>query len=479
MKIRPIILAGGSGKRLWPLSRERYPKPFLNIEKKYSFLQETILRLENIPSLMSPIVVCNEEHRFLVSDHLKDINCNPAKIILEPTGRNTAPALTLAAMYCMSISDNDDEVLLALPADHSISDTSDYCKALISGCTVVEKNGIVTFGIVPTSIETGYGYLKMGPKQDGPQPGILKEFLEKPNRALASEMIAAGDYFWNSGIFGMKPSIWLEKIRHYEPEIFRSCRDAIQAGSSDNDFFRPHAETFKQCISKSIDYAVMEKIPHEKNAEPNYWILPMNVGWSDVGTWASLWKHSVKDDAGNLFVGDPYTIDVKNSLIISTHRTIAAAGLENTIVVETADAILIANQDKEDKLKDLLNKFDQDHQDLKLHHHKVHRPWGTYEILDSTQNFQVKKLVVNPNQSLSLQKHSHRAEHWVVVKGQAHITRGDDHLVLYENQSAYIPVGIKHRLENLDETPLEIIEVQSGDYFGEDDIVRYEDKYNR
>ena len=426
---------------------------------------------------MSPIVVCNEEHRFLVSDHLSDINHNPAKIILEPVGKNTAPALTLAALY--SISEFDDEVLLVLPADHSIIDTLGYCKALTSGCKTVEKNGIVTFGVVPTSVETGYGYMKMGPKQEGSQPRILIEFLEKPDVALASEMIAAGDYFWNSGIFAMKPSVWLEKIQHFEPEIFRSCRDASQMGNSDNNFFRPHADTFKGCISKSIDYAVMEKIARNNDVESNCWIIPMDVGWSDVGTWASLWKQSIRDDADNLLIGNPYTLDVKSSMIISTHRTIAAAGLENTLIVETADAILIANRDREDNLKDLLNKFDPDHQDLKLHHHKVHRPWGTYEILDSAENFQVKKLVVNENQSLSLQKHSHRAEHWVVVKGRAHLTRGNDHFILSVNQSAYIPVGVKHRLENLDQTPLEIIEVQSGDYFGEDDIIRYEDKYNR
>ena len=501
MKIQPVILSGGSGTRLWPLSREQYPKQLLPLTGgDKSLLQETVLRLQlqkqsplaDDVKLNDPLIVCNEQHRFLVAEQLRLIKHKVNRIILEPCGRNTAPALTLAALAC-SENGNADDVMLVMPADHVIRDTAAFQRAVANGLTLAQANALVTFGIVPTQPETGYGYLRLGDKIDQ-LPGqttpvvenvfMLAAFVEKPDLATAQHYLDSKAYLWNSGMFMMKAGIWLQEIERHNPGIAAACRAAYTDGSSDLDFYRVNTEKFAACPSDSIDYAVMEHTATQslsslKPGDAFGAVVPLDAGWSDVGAWSSLWEVGAQDVAGNVMRGDVITHEVSNSFVHAEHRLVAAVGLQNLIVVETADAVLIANKDNSQDVKHIVNLLKAQERDEHLVHRKVYRPWGAYEGVVAGDRFQVKRITVNPGASLSLQMHHHRAEHWIVVRGTAKVTRGEDQFLLGENESTYIPLGVTHRLQNPGSLPLEIIEVQSGSYLGEDDIVRFEDVYGR
>jgi len=488
MSIQPVILAGGSGTRLWPLSRELYPKQFLPLLGERSLLQETLGRLEGLPDVTTPIIVCNEEHRFLVAEHLRQMDISPRAIALEPTGRNTAPALTLAALILSSEptlgegsgkATDDSPVMLVMPADHVIKDVPAFQQALISGARLASAGNLVTFGIVPTSAETGYGYIHKGNKHG--TAFQVAEFVEKPDQDTAEKMLASGEYLWNSGLFMMTPSVWLEELERHRPDIASACRTAHAASKLDGDFYRPDSDLFSACPSESIDYAVMEQVGAASGSNSSECLaVPLEVGWSDLGAWSALWEEGSKDAKGNVIQGDVYAHDsMEDSLLISKSRLIAAAGLKDIIVVETADAILVAHKDSVQDVKDLVTRLNKDERPEQHNHRKVHRPWGTYETVDVGGRFQVKRLSIKPGAALSLQMHHHRAEHWVVVSGTAKVTCGDKEFLLTENQSTYVPVGVQHRLENTGTITTEIIEVQTGSYLEEDDIVRFEDRYNR
>ena len=487
MALYPVILAGGSGTRLWPLSREFYPKPFLKVVGDNSMLQDTILRLDGIDDLSPPIVVCNEEHRFLVAEHARQIKHDTRSIILEPVGRNTAPALTLAALSIQANSEGDDSVMLVLSADHVITDVDAFQTAIVQGLRLASQGCVVTFGIVPTGPKTAYGYIRKGNVHTSTRQEIngsaeayqLASFVEKPSESVAIQMLDTGEYLWNSGMFVMKTSIWLEQLENFRPDIAESCRQAHKNGDQDGVFYRPNAEEFAACPPDTIDYAVMERITENSSNGPASVIVPLDAGWSDVGAWSALLDVQPRDDDGNVIQGDVYTHRMKNSLVMGQHRLVAAIGLENVIVVETADAVLVAHSDHVEEVKELATQLKQDERYEQENHRKVHRPWGWYETVDSGPGFQVKRLTVNPGAALSLQIHHHRAEHWVVVRGTAKVTTGDEVSYLHENESTHVPIGEQHRLENPGSIPLEIIEIQSGSYLGEDDIVRFDDRYNR
>lgn len=468
--IVPVILSGGSGTRLWPLSREHYPKQLLAFVGESTMLQETVRRLEGAPGTARAVVVCNEEHRFLVAEQLREIAHLPQDILLEPFGRNTAAALTLAAL---AISKQDPHsVMLAMPADHVIRDLDAFHAAVKKGQDEARAGKLVTFGIVPTQPETGYGYIRKGPMLASGNAHQVDRFVEKPDADTARRYLASGDYLWNSGIFMMTATHWLEEIRRFRPDIADACAAAWQEGQRDMDFFRVGKDAFGRCPSESIDYAVMEKTD-------NAVVIPLDAGWSDIGAWSSLWEASQRDPDGNVLRGDVAAIDTHNALLIAKHRFVAAVGLDGIIVVETADAVLVAHKDCAQDVKAIVNYLKEAKRSEHVNHRKVYRPWGCYEGVDAGETFQVKRITVNPGAALSLQMHHKRAEHWIVVKGTAKVTRGEDVFTLIANQSTYIPLGTKHRLENPDTIPLEMIEVQSGSYLGEDDIVRFEDRYNR
>ena len=477
MKIYPVILSGGSGTRLWPLSREHYPKQLLALVGEQTMLQQTISRLDNMPNIQAPLVVCNEEHRFLVAEQLRQLNMTPQAIILEPVGRNTAPALTLAALALAQ--NNPDAIMLVMPADHVIQNNNAFQLVVEHGARLAEQNQLVTFGVVPNGPETGYGYIKMGPAIDG-QAGAnhgaiafrVNAFVEKPDQLKAKQYINSGEYLWNSGIFMMRVSVWLEELQQHRPDIAKACTNCYEQGKADADFYRVDKAMFTSSPSDSIDYAVMEKTDRAA-------VIPLDAGWSDVGAWPALWEVSARDTDGNVLQGDVMTHQTSNTLLIAQHRFVAAVGLQDLIVVETADAVLVAHKDKAQDVKSIVNRLKEAKRTEHISHRKVYRPWGCYEGIDVGERFQVKRITVNPGAALSLQMHHHRAEHWIVVTGTARVTRGDEIFILTENQSTYIPLGTKHRLENPGAMPLEMIEVQSGDYLGEDDIVRFEDKYNR
>jgi mannose-1-phosphate guanylyltransferase/mannose-6-phosphate isomerase len=507
MALHPVVLAGGSGTRLWPLSRELYPKQFLTLLGERSLLQQAICRLDGIQRIAPPIIVCNEEHRFLVAEHARQLGQSLSSIILEPVGRNTAPALTLASLSLLGASegsDAQDPVMLVMPADHVIRDVGVFQAVVQRGAALAEKGCLVTFGIVPTAPKTGYGYIRKGEglnysDGDGAANGVddaafrIASFVEKPDRATAQRMLESEEYLWNAGIFMMRASVWLEQLERYRPDIAEICKEAHAHGHRDGDFYRPDAKIFASCPSDSIDYAVMEKVagqglgnggvsPRPQSpvpSAPSCVVLPLNAGWSDVGAWSALWEEGERDAQGNVVQGDVYTLAMRDSLVIGEHRLVAAVGLDNVIVVETPDAVLVAHKDQVQDVKALVARLKEEKRPEQANHRKVHRPWGTYETVDLGQRFQVKRLTVNPGAALSLQMHHHRAEHWVVVKGTAKVTRGDEVFLLTENESAYVPVGVQHRLENPGAIPLELIEVQTGSYLGEDDIVRFEDRYNR
>ncbi len=484
MKLQPVILSGGTGSRLWPLSREMYPKQLIQLVSEQTMLQETAARLNGLDEsekieLLNPVVVCNEEHRFFVAEQLRQIDVPADKIILEPTGRNTAPALTLAALAVAA--DDPDTVLLVMPADHVIQEEKIFHDAIHDGMQLSGKGYLVTFGIKPDSAQTGYGYIRMGAALgDDTVAQSIDSFVEKPDAATAQSYLESGDYLWNSGMFMMKASSWLDEMQALQQPMLSSCKEAFAKGESDRDFYRVDKDVFSACPSDSIDYAVMEKISGQtdKAAHPAA-VIPLDAGWSDVGVWSTLWDVGDKNVDGNVIKGDVYTINTNNSLLFSDQRHISSIGLDDIIVVETADAVLVAHKDHAQDVKQVVERLKKEKRSEHMNHQLVYRPWGSYECIDCGERFQVKRITVNPGASLSLQLHHHRAEHWIVVKGTAEVTRGDDVFLVTENESTYIPLGIKHRLENKGAIPLEMIEVQSGSYLGEDDIVRFEDIYGR
>jgi len=468
--IIPVILSGGSGTRLWPLSREHYPKQLLPLVSQLTMLQETAMRLDGMEGQKPSIVVCNEEHRFLVAEQLRQIDKKPEGILLEPFGRNTAPALTIAAL---AIHERDpDAVMLVMPADHLIRDKTAFHAAVNQGVTQARSGRLVTFGVIPTQPETGYGYIRKGSVLDAQRAFRVDRFVEKPDQATAKSYLDSGEYLWNSGIFMMTPSRWLDEIRKYRPEVERQCRRAWNHCKQDMDFVRIGKEDFSDCPSVSIDYAVMEKTADAV-------VIPIEAGWSDIGAWSSLWEISQQDSHGNVLQGDVMIEETENSLLVAKHRFLAAVGIRDLIVVETADAVLVAARNRAQDVKAIVQRLIESRRTEHIEHRKVYRPWGSYEGVDAGERFQVKRISVMPGAALSLQMHHHRAEHWIVVKGVARVTRGDEVFLVTENQSTYIPLGVKHRLENPGTQSLEMIEVQSGEYLGEDDIVRFEDRYNR
>ena len=478
IRILPVILAGGGGTRLWPLSRSHYPKQFLALGGDDSLLQQTLTRLAGADTLSAeaPIVVCNEEHRFLVAEQARLSGVPLATIMLEPAGRNTAPALCAAASFASR--DGADPLLLMMPSDHLIADRAAFQRAVEAGAELAAKGEVVTFGIVPTRAETGYGYIELGARvaTNAATPcHIVKAFKEKPDADTARGYLDSGSYLWNAGIFMMRASRWLAHAERSCPAIVTAAKSATANGHQDGDFFRLQAEAFKASPSDSIDYAVMEPLSVQGAVR----VVSLDAGWSDVGSWASLWEVSAQDADGNVTRGDVCTIDSHDNLIFAEHRLVATLGCRELVVVETADAVLVADKRKAQDVKHVVDWLARQDRDERLAHRQVYRPWGSYEGIDAGERFQVKRIAVKPGASLSLQMHHHRAEHWIVVKGTARVTRGDEVFLLSENQSTYIPLGATHRLENPGAIPLEIIEVQSGAYLGEDDIVRFEDKYRR
>ncbi|KAF1690359.1 mannose-1-phosphate guanylyltransferase/mannose-6-phosphate isomerase [Pseudoxanthomonas taiwanensis] len=462
----PVLLSGGSGTRLWPLSREAYPKQFLPLVGNESMLQETWRRVAELAGA-APLVVANEEHRFMVAEQLRQAGARPAAILLEPVGRNTAPAIAVAALQ--ATADGGDPLLLVLPSDHAVRDREGFHRAVRTASAAAGQGRLVTFGIVPTGPETGYGYIKAAPG-DGVRP--VERFVEKPDAETARAYVASGEYFWNSGMFLFRASRYLEELERFRPDILAACRRAFAGASRDADFVRLEREAFAASPSDSIDYAVMEKTGAAS-------VLPVDVGWSDVGSWSALWEVAEHDAEGNAHHGDVVALGCRNTYAWTDRRLVALIGLEDVVVVDTDDALLVAHRDRVQEVKDVVAGLKRDGRGEAVLHRKVYRPWGAYDSIDTGERFQVKRITVKPGASLSLQMHHHRAEHWVVVRGTARVTRGDEVLLLTENQSTYIPLGVKHRLENPGKVPLELIEVQSGSYLGEDDIVRFEDVYGR
>jgi mannose-1-phosphate guanylyltransferase/mannose-6-phosphate isomerase len=496
--IVPVIMSGGAGTRLWPLSRELYPKQLLPLVNETTLLQETQLRLNGLQGLCAPLVVCNEDHRFMVAEQLRQTGCSAGAILLEPAGRNTAPAVAVAALQARQ--EGNDPILLVLPADHVILDAGAFRGTVEQGAKIAEFGKLVTFGIVPDKPETGYGYIRAGERLEfssgakdrvsssgenlkdfdsglssqklGLGPYSVAEFVEKPDAATAEQYLASGNYYWNSGMFMFRASRYLEELAKFASEMLTCCHKALEDAQRDLDFVRLDSEAFAACPKNSIDYAVMEKTADAA-------VIPLDVGWSDVGSWSALWEVGQADEAGNVMHGDVLTHDSSNCYLHSTGRMVAAVGLEDHVVVETADAVLVASRGRVQDVKAIVEQLKAQGRGEALLHRRVNRPWGSYETIDHCDRFQVKRITVNPGASLSLQLHHHRAEHWIVVRGTARVTRGEETMVVSENQSTYIPLGVKHRLTNPGLIPLELIEVQSGSYLGEDDIVRFDDKYGR
>ena len=472
MNLIPVIMSGGSGSRLWPQSRSLYPKQFLPLVNSTTMLQDTVLRLDGVNGIQSPIVVANEEHRFLVAEQLREIGRQAAFIILEPVGRNTAPAVALAAIQALvNKPDEEDAMLLVLAADHVIKEISAFHKAVDMALQHAEMGKLVTFGIVPTKAETGYGYIKASSTEaDGVVP--VEAFVEKPELSIAQRYVEQGGYYWNSGMFLFSARKYLQELNSYRPDIFEACQLAMTIEKSDLDFTRLNEKAFVECPEESIDYAVMEKTQEAV-------VVPLNAGWSDVGSWSALWEITGKDGDGNATIGDVQLCDTSGTYVRSENKLIAAVGVSDLVISESDDAILVAHKSRVQDVKTIVEKLKiQNRSEAKLHR-KVYRPWGCYDSIDNGDRFQVKHITVKPGSKLSLQKHYHRAEHWIVVRGSALVTNGDKEILLTENQSTYIPVGEVHRLENPGKVDLELIEVQSGSYLGEDDIVRFEDNYGR
>jgi mannose-1-phosphate guanylyltransferase/mannose-6-phosphate isomerase len=475
----PLILSGGSGTRLWPLSRELHPKQLLPLVGAQTMLQQTVQRTHGMADLAAPIVVCNESHRFMVAEQLREQAVTPQAIILEPIGRNTAPAVAVAALVALDRARKAgdaraeaalDPILLVLPADHVLRKVPAFQAAVSAGLAAARAGKLVTFGVVPDRPETGYGYIRRAPG-DGPAYAV-QQFVEKPDVATAQQYVESGDYYWNSGMFMFRARAYLEELRRHAPAMLSACEDAVAAATRDLDFTRLSKSEFAACPSDSIDYAVMEKTDAAV-------VVPLDAGWSDVGSWSALQDALPRDEAGNVVHGDVLVEDSSGCYLHSTSRLIGAVGLQDHVVVETKDAVLVAPRDRVQDVKALVNQLKlQGRYETSLHR-EVFRPWGSYDSIDHGERFQVKRLVVKPGATMSLQLHHHRAEHWIVVSGTAQITRGEETFLLGENESTYIPVGTKHRIANPGKVMLHIIEVQSGSYLGEDDIVRFEDIYGR
>ena len=464
-QLQPVLLSGGSGTRLWPLSREAYPKQFLPLAGDDTMVQATWRRVEALADL-APIVVANEEHRFLVAEQLRQVGAPVPAILLEPVGRNTAPAIAAAALQAMA--GGADPLLLVLPSDHVVRDVAGFQRAVREASSAAEAGALVTFGIVPDAPETGFGYIQA---EAGDGLRQVLRFVEKPDAATARSYLDAGGYYWNSGMFLFRASRYLEELARFRPDIVDAVRAAHVAARHDGDFVRLDKDAFSACPSDSIDYAVMEKTADAM-------VLPVDIGWNDVGSWSALWDVAERDADGNAHHGDVIAVDSRNSYAYA-QRLVALVGFDDIVVVETDDAVLVARKDKVQEVKQVVARLKQEQRSQAVLHREVHRPWGSYDSVDNGGRHQVKRIKVKPGAALSLQMHHHRAEHWIVVSGTAKVTRGDETLLLSENESTYIPLGVKHRLENPGKVPLELIEVQSGSYLGEDDIVRFEDVYGR
>ena len=471
--IIPIILCGGSGTRLWPLSRKSYPKQFLSItNKNKSLLQSTHERINKLEGLKDPILICNEQHRFLVAEQMREIEINPNIILLEPFGRNTAPAVTLAALKALKVE--EDPTLLILSSDHVINKEEQFIKVIISSLKYSNEGRLVTFGIIPTSPETGYGYIKSKePLKENPIEGSpIESFIEKPDLSTAKELIKDKRYSWNSGIFLFKAKTILSEINKFAPDVLKYCEQSLKENLYDLDFQRLNKNSFFKCPNISLDIAVMEKT--NKGT-----VLPLSAGWTDIGSWDAVWKISEKDENGNFVKGNVISKNSKNSYLRSEKRLLATIGIQDLIIVETSDVILVAKMEESQDVKSIVNFLTEKNIPEGQEHKKIYRPWGFYESIAEDNRWQVKLITVNPGAKLSLQKHHHRSEHWIVVSGTAKVEINEKESTLFENESSYIPAGSKHRLSNPGKIPLTIIEVQSGSYLGEDDIQRYEDNYGR
>ncbi|KDC54838.1 MULTISPECIES: mannose-1-phosphate guanylyltransferase/mannose-6-phosphate isomerase [unclassified Pseudoalteromonas] len=465
--ITPVIMAGGSGTRLWPLSRSNYPKQFLKLSGQHTMLQNTLNRLNGLNH--SPaMLICNEEHRFIAAEQLRQLGAEHSGIFLEPVGRNTAPAIALAAFKAIEMG--EDPLLLVLAADHVIEDIASFQHSVNQAAELALQDKLVTFGIIGNKPETGYGYIKRGERY---QTGfVVNSFVEKPDVATAERYITSGDYYWNSGMFLFKASRYLNELKTFRPDIYEACEKAIKIQSNDLDFIRVDKTEFEACPDESIDYAVME---HTKDAV----VVPMDAGWSDVGGFAALWEVSARDENGNAFKGDVKAVDTKNTLVFGEDKLVATVGVENLVIVNTKDAVLVAHKDQSQHVKSIVQQLKAENRSEATMHREVYRPWGKYDSVDSGERFQVKRITVKPGAKLSVQMHHHRAEHWIVVSGTAKVQIDDTEQFVTENESVYIPITAVHALENPGKVDLELIEVQSGSYLGEDDIVRFEDRYGR
>ena len=477
--IQPVILCGGSGSRLWPLSRAGLPKQFLCLTGSASLFQLTVRRLTGVGTcdiqVEPPLVVTNEEHRFLAMEQMREIEIEAKQLILEPIGRNTAPALTLAALS--AVETENDPILVVCPADHVIADVDEFTRTIQTAISQAADGHIVVLGVTPERPETGYGYVRSLKKQKNNTLRVVDSFVEKPDALMAKKYIDSGEYYWNAGIFVLKASVWLEALESFRTDILEASKRSWEARSVDKHFVRPEREQFSEIPADSIDYAVMEHCPDSSNFSIT--MLPLTAGWTDLGAWPAVWDTFPKDENGNVAVGDVIVSNSLNNLVYSSGRLVAVLGIQNLVIIETPDALLVAEKSQVVDVKKIVRELGQRARDEHLVHRKVYRPWGWYDALDEGSRFKVKRIMVKPKASLSLQKHQHRAEHWVVVKGRAEITCGKNVTLLSENQSTYIPLGEMHRLRNPDSAPLEIIEIQSGNYLGEDDIMRFEDDYGR
>lgn len=464
----PVIMAGGSGTRLWPLSRGNYPKQFLPLTGEHTMLQQTVLRLNGLEH-GAPLFICNEDHRFIAAEQIRQLGLKKADILLEPAGRNTAPAIALAAIRARQ-QNNADTVLLVLAADHVITDTKAFQQATEQALPLAQDGKLVTFGIVPASAETGYGYIKRG--EPTGQAFTVQRFVEKPDQSTAEQYLQSGEYYWNSGMFMFRADVYLQQLQQFRPDIYTACEAAMAEQTPDLEFVRVDKAAFAACPADSIDYAVMERTEHAV-------VLPLDAGWNDVGGFAALWQVSAKDAQDNVLNGDVLALDSHGTYIHSEDKLVAAIGVEDLIVISTKDAVLVAHKDKAQQVKQIVNQLAETGRSEAVFHREVYRPWGKYDSVDNGERFQVKRITVKPGAKLSVQMHHHRAEHWIVVSGTARVTIDDKEQFVTENQSVYIPITAVHALENPGKVPLELIEVQSGSYLGEDDIVRFADRYGR